>query len=502
MDKIAALCRSHLEAVVAMESSSDERSEAIPSTIGQHLLAGYLEEFFSGLGATVTRDAHANVIATLNGRGACADRAPLALMIHLDTARGTKPLPRLDLLEKWDGQAIPYPKNDRLQVSIKNYPGAAMFLGHDLVHGDGVAPFGLDDKLGLAQVMTLARILRDEPSIPHRPLFLICRPDEELGRIKTMEGLAQWLAENRVGPCYTVDGIAPFEVNYENFNGMGASIRFPSRPYESGHEQNLEIEIRGVNTHGATAKAEGHRSAVRLAAEVMGALEGSGVRALSFESDPLRDCDGLLRVTAASIEERAAIERALATVIDPHEPRGAGWSIRETKDSRGDLATGEMLSFMLDFMASRADVPLLAEDSEGFEGYTHPYRARTINGHIQLDVRLRDFDKVKLEARRAHLASIAAGRPMEAVHQYDNLGPRSAGGPELLKLARSAAQALGLEAQTLPIRGGTGVDAFLERGVSVANLGTGYFAPESEKEFTSLQFMAQHTAWLVALVQQ
>ena len=43
---------------------------------------------------------------------------------------------------------------------------------------------------------------------------------------------------------------------------------------------------------------------------------------------------------------------------------------------------------------------------------------------------------------------------------------------------------------------------FLDQGVYVANLGTGYFAPESEKEFTSMQLLAEHALWLVALVQR
>ena len=44
------------------------------------------------------------------------------------------------------------------------------------------------------------------------------------------------------------------------------------------------------------------------------------------------------------------------------------------------------------------------------------------------------------------------------------------------------------------------MDPFLVRGVAIANLGTGYFAPESEKELTSLQLMATHARWLCALV--
>ena len=80
------------------------------------------------------------------------------------------------------------------------------------------------------------------------------------------------------------------------------------------------------------------------------------------------------------------------------------------------------------------------------------------------------------------------------------MGPRLAPHPELVEWPRRAAAAAGIEPRILPIRGGTGVDPFLDRGIPVANLGTGYFAPESEKEFTSLQMMSAHARWLTGLV--
>ena len=38
--------------------------------------------------------------------------------------------------------------------------------------------------------------------------------------------------------------------------------------------------------------------------------------------------------------------------------------------------------------------------------------------------------------------------------------------------------------------------------IPIANLGTGYFAPETEKELTSMQVMAQHVLWLAAILQE
>lgn len=499
---IAAMCRDHLEAVVAIESSSDPDSTTFPSTTGQVRLARHLGEFFSRLGVAVTHDADANVIATLAGRGWCAELAPLVLMVHLDTVRGTRPLPHLYLCQSWDGRDVPYPRNPRLHVNLANYPDVLPYLGHDLLHGDGVAPFGLDDKLGMAYLMTLVRLLVEEPDIPHRPLFLIARPDEELGSSKTLAQLGDWLAARRVSQGYTLDGHLPFEINVDNFYAMSGWIRFPSRPCSAESEQVLDIRLHGVNTHPATAKSEGNRGAVRLAAEVMGELAGQRVRAWGFTTDPDRDCDGLLRVAVAGAAERAAVERALAAVFGPHQCRGAFFSIAAGRDPQGELAADELLAFVRSFLASSAEEPILAEDSTDFQGYTHPARVRPRPEGLLLEFRIRDFAKDKLAARCAHLTAFAAGRPMAIEHQYDNVGPKLTERSALLARAHAAAQGSGQQVHCLPVRGGTGVDALVERGVCVANLGTGYFAPESEKEFTSLQLMAQHTAWLVALVQQ
>ena len=101
--------------------------------------------------------------------------------------------------------------------------------------------------------------------------------------------------------------------------------------------------------------------------------------------------------------------------------------------------------------------------------------------------------------------SAAAGLPDAEVawrRQYDNMEARLAGAPELTRWATAAAARVGVEARRLPIRGGTGVDPFLDAGVLVANLGTGYFSPESEKELTSLELMATHALWLAAILRE
>lgn len=494
---IGARALQHLQSVVAIDSQSDERSDTVPTTEGQRVLADWLAGFFADLGATVERDAHANVIATLPGRGAAADRPPVALLVHLDTARGTRAVPRLHVLPAWDGTRIPYPKNAALRVDLATYPAAAAFAGEDVVFGEGDAPFGLDDKLGLAHLMTLATLLRDHPDASHPPLLLVGRPDEEVGRDEAVHALAEAFAARGVRHAYTIDGILPFEINVENFNAAMARVTFPDGPVAAASGL-WHARIGGVNTHGATAHAEGHRAAPRLVAEW--AAADPALTVVAFASDALRDCDADVLVAVPKGGEESA-RAALAGVMEPHLPRGASWSFGPADGTLAPTdAAAAMVAWLRRFYASNPGFTLGCEDSDGRDGYSHPFRANPVDGGLRLDLRLRDFLPEGLDARIAHVRALAPDA--EIVRQYVNMGPRLAAHPELVTWAEQAAADAGVPPRITPIRGGTGVDPFLDRGVPVANLGTGYFSPESEKELTSLQSMARHARWLFALVQR
>jgi tripeptide aminopeptidase len=504
---LAQISFDHLEAVVAIDSQSDENSTTIPSTEGQQVLARHVAERFAAYGCAVEQDAHANVIATLPGRGAGVDAPPLALLVHLDTARGTGHPARLHTLPAWDGRPVPLPARPDYRVDTKHYAALAEFVGHTLVHGDGEAPFGLDDKLGLTHLLTLARLLSEDPTLAHPPLLLIGRPDEEIGRMEAVEGLADLLAARGVRSGYTIDGILPFEVNVANFNGARATLTLPRAapiPLDFPAVERARIRLGGVNTHGATAHAEGHRTAIRFATELLGLLTRTGLHVFCerFESDPVRDCDGVLQLLVLP-SDRAAVEIALTTLVEPHLPRGASYEVTFEpllEAPRVDPTTARLFDLIGRFVATPWGHPLHAEDSSGWQGYSHPYRVRTLEDRVELDIRLRDFDPANLAKRKRDIATFFGAHAEVALQdQYIDMGPRLANRRDLVERALEAGSQIGVEVREAPIRGGTGVDPFLERGTAIANLGTGYFAPESEKELTSLELMARHARWLVAL---
>lgn len=499
LDALAQRTFKHLQEVVRIDSASDERSESIPSTQGQVELANMLSEFFATNGATVESDRHSNVIATFAGRGELVDASPIALMVHLDTARGTHPVDALNVVPNWDGSRIPYPANDAIQVTTETYPWLERMLGLSVVHGPGDAPFGLDDKLGMAHLMTVATMAAEAP-MDHVPFVLICRPDEEIGRHAALEDLAKMLAERGIRHGYTIDGLDPYEVNLENFNASVVRVDFPTRPF-AYTGAGLRAHIGGVNTHGATAKAEQHRTALRFTAEVLARVSDTSITIADYSADELRDCDARVVFTTPSRADHDALNNALNGIIGPHVVRGASLTTEDVAEvSVVDASAQDGALWVRSFMESDAGFPLLAEDSEGREGYSHPFMLAPSDSGHSVTVRVRDFDMSGLEAREAHITTQAAERTSEATRQYVNMGPEIEKESCLKEWALAAGELVDVESEIRPIRGGTGVDPLLEEGVYVANLGTGYFAPESEKELTCLEWMGGHAAWIFQLL--
>ncbi|MEE2644667.1 MAG: hypothetical protein VYD19_07010 [Myxococcota bacterium] len=523
---------SHLETVVAIDSCSDPNSQTVPSSEGQRALTERLRTRFGDLGAEVEVDQFANLIARYPGRGAGVNAAPIALMIHLDTAPGTVAVPTLSQHPNWGGDALTFAKNERLTVDEHHYPSLSAFRGHQLIHGPGDVPFGLDDKLGLTHLLSLATLLAGgaeaealvgELDLP--PVWLIGRPDEEIGRDDALFGLAEKLSAAGVRRGYTIDGIDAFEVNVANFFAAEAMVTLSEQGIERLPEGiPLTLTLGGVNTHGATAKAEGHRGAIRWLVELWRASRAEGVRLCDFKQDSGRECDGKLSLWAPDLAAAAKLRAATRDIVEVHIPRGASLRFEATEGGEtvtqcADLGLEQLAGWLGECIWDRAPTePLLAEDSEGWSGYSHPAGLTKSTPHSSeagqseagcwtLRWRLRDFEREALEGRarwiEAALAHLeGADAHFQWRHQYENMGPRLAEAPELTNWACRAAERVGVEAKIQPIRGGTGINPFLDAGVLVANLGTGYFSPESEKELTSLELMSAHALWLLMLLNE
>ncbi len=216
-----------------IHTASDEDGKSVPSASREFDLAHELERELTGLGVRdVFVDEHCYVYGRVPATPGCEGKPCVGFIAHLDTVpdfSGENVRPRL--VENYDGGEITLGESGRV-LRPADFPHLKTLAGHDLVVTDGTTVLGADDKAGVAEIVTFAERLIAE-NRPHGPIALGFCPDEEIGHGAAQLDLERFGAEL----AYTVDGGAPGEIEYENFNAASASV-----------------EITGFNVHPGAAK--------------------------------------------------------------------------------------------------------------------------------------------------------------------------------------------------------------------------------------------------------
>ena len=233
----------------AIDSQSDADSPTAPSTDIQFDMLRLLQSELTEIGAEdVQLTEYGAVLATIP---ATADGPTIGLLAHVDTApqfNATDVKPRV--IRGYNGGDITYPDNAELVLSPSEFPYLGDKIGHDIITASGLTLLGADDKAGVAIIMTSARHLLANPSIPHGKIRVAFTPDEEIGR-----GVADRLPEDLgVDFAYTLDAAKVGEIEYESFSADGA-----------------EIKITGVSIHPGDAKDK-LVNAIHLASKIIATL--------------------------------------------------------------------------------------------------------------------------------------------------------------------------------------------------------------------------------------
>ena len=166
----------------AFDTRSDPESETYPSTARQLLLLNHLVEELTLIGLDdVEIDEYGYVTATVPSTLPEEDSLSptVGFIAHVDTSpdmsgEGVRP----QVVRDYDGGAVPL-GDGGLVLSPEDFPELALLRGHTLVTTDGTTLLGADDKAGVAEIMTLARMcgaidapLTDE-NLPECGLILI-----------------------------------------------------------------------------------------------------------------------------------------------------------------------------------------------------------------------------------------------------------------------------------------------------------------------------------------
>lgn len=150
------------------------------------------------------------------------------------------------------------------------------------------------------------------------------------------------------------------------------------------------------------------------------------------------------------------------------------------------------------------------EYTEGYEGFYYLEGVSATVEHATARYIIRDHDARKFQAKIDHLLSAAAfvneeqsreRVTVEIKQQYRNMAEVVADYPELIDEAKSAFADAGVEANVMPIRGGTDGAQLSFRGLPCPNLSTGAYCCHGVNEFIpvrSLETMVEVLKNLVA----
>ena len=169
---------------VKIDTQSAEDAGKWPSTEKQLVLARLLEKELKELGATNVRISEEGIVYA-HDRGKSADNSKvptIGFIAHMDTSPAVSGANVNAIIHKnYQGGDIVLP-NDKTQViTVAQNPDLKNLIGDDIITADGTTLLGSDDKSGIAELMTMIDILKQNPSIKHGNIAIAFTPDEEVG---------------------------------------------------------------------------------------------------------------------------------------------------------------------------------------------------------------------------------------------------------------------------------------------------------------------------------
>ncbi len=223
---------------VTIDTQSDPKSEATPSTEKQWVLAHKLVDELKEIGLhDVEIDDKAYIMATLPSN--VDKKVPtIGFISHFDTSpdfSGTNVNPRI--IENYDGKEIILNDEQNIVLSPDYFEDLHLYKGQTLITTDGTTLLGADDKAGITEIVSAMEYLIQHPEIKHGDIRVGFTPDEEIGRGAHHFNVEKFGADW----AYTMDGSQIGELEYENFNAASAKITIKGKSVHPGYAKNKMV---------------------------------------------------------------------------------------------------------------------------------------------------------------------------------------------------------------------------------------------------------------------
>lgn len=224
---------------VKTETRSDATSTTTPSTHTQVEFALTLKKEIEeiGLSDVFYNEKNGFLIGTLPSNTDKEVRS-IGFIAHLDTADFNATNVNPQFVENYDGESdITLDKDGKFKLTTIDFPNLKNYKGQTLITTDGSTLLGADDKSGIAEIVTAMEYLIAYPEIEHGKIMVAFGPDEEIG-----VGADKFdVSEFDVDFAYTMDGGPVGELQFETFNGAGATIKIEGKNVHPGTAKNTMI---------------------------------------------------------------------------------------------------------------------------------------------------------------------------------------------------------------------------------------------------------------------
>ena len=216
---------------IAIDTQADPNSESQPSAAKELNLSRLLCEELKAMGVQAELDEYGYVMATIPSN--CDKEIPaIGFIAHVDTApdaAGACTNPQI--IANYDGSDIALKGVEGLALKTSDFPEMLAYKGQTLITTDGTTLLGADDKAGIAEIMDAVQYIVNHPEFKHGEIKIGFTPDEEIGRGVVKFDVAKFGAKY----AYTMDGGAIGELEYENFNAAGATVKIQGRNIHPGY---------------------------------------------------------------------------------------------------------------------------------------------------------------------------------------------------------------------------------------------------------------------------
>ncbi len=230
---------------VTIDTESNPESTTTPSTKKQWDLANKLAEELKTIGMQeVSIDDKAYIMATLPSN--VDHQVPtIGFIAHFDTSpdfTGANVQPQI--IENYNGKDIVLNAKENLVLSPKYFEDLLQYKGQTLITTDGTTLLGADDKAGICEIVSAMEYLIKHPEIKHGTIKVGFTPDEEIGRGAHFFDVEKFGADW----AYTIDGSQIGELEYENFNAAGATVKIKGKIVHPGYAKGKMINSMYIAT--------------------------------------------------------------------------------------------------------------------------------------------------------------------------------------------------------------------------------------------------------------